>query len=134
MSSKVQSEPPAAPPVPTDASTKKNIRKKHTKNSLEYQKEKKKRRALFGEISSTTIFDKDLVGGETGSKPAPDMQSIQETKVKKTWKERIIIPHDSKWKAIFDVFILFLVGYSCVKSVYYLAFEPLKNDNGFNFD
>ena len=54
--------------------------------------------------------------------------------MKKTWKERIIIPHDSKWKAIFDVFILLLVGYSCVKSVYYLAFDPFKKETSFNFD
>jgi hypothetical protein len=102
---------------------------------LEYQKEKKKKRAHFGEISSTTIFDKDLVGGETGSKPALDAKSIEESqKEKKTWKERIIIAHDSKWKAIFDVFILLLVGYSCVKTVYYLAFEPKKDDNGFNLN
>ena len=63
------------------------------------------------------------------------MQSVENShKEKKTWKERIIIPHDSKWKAIFDVFILLLVGYSCVISVYYIAFAPKKGDNSFNYD
>ena len=37
-------------------------------------------------------------------------------------KERIIISANSKWKAIFDMFILFLVGYSCITSMYYAAF------------
>ena len=53
---------------------------------------------------------------------------------KKSWKERILIPYDSKWKAIFDVFILLLVGYSCVISVYYIAFEAKKNEHSFNID
>lgn len=131
MSTKVQSEPEGL----HGPNRKFSVRKKCIKNSQEHLKEKKKRRALYGEISSTTIFDKDLVGGETGTKPVQDMQSVENShKEKKTWKERIIIPHDSKWKAIFDVFILLLVGYSCVISVYYIAFEPKKGDNSFNID
>ena len=67
MSSKVQSEPEFAHlPV---LNKKASLRKKCIRNSSDHLKEKKKRRALFGEISSTTIFDKDLVGGETGTKP-----------------------------------------------------------------
>lgn len=63
------------------------------------------------------------------------MQSNEKSdKEKKPWKERIIIPLDSKWKAIFDVFILILVGYSCVISVYFIAFEPSKKADTFGFD
>ena len=40
----------------------------------------------------------------------------------KSFKERIIIPHDSHGKAIFEVMILLLVGYSCVTSMLYTAF------------
>lgn len=38
-------------------------------------------------------------------------------------KERIIISANSKWKAIFDVVILLLVGYSCVTSMFYASFS-----------
>jgi hypothetical protein len=51
------------------------MRKKQIKNSQEHLKEKKKRRALYGEISSTTIFDKDLVGDQTGTKPVQDLHA-----------------------------------------------------------
>ena len=37
-------------------------------------------------------------------------------------KERIIIRHDAGWKSVFDVVILLLVGYSCITSLYYVAF------------
>jgi len=42
-------------------------------------------------------------------------------------KERIIISANSKWKAIFDVMILLLVGYSCVMSMFYAAFSTIEN-------
>lgn len=38
-------------------------------------------------------------------------------------KERIVIGANNKYKAIFDVLILLLVGYSCVTSMFYAAFE-----------
>ena len=40
-----------------------------------------------------------------------------------TFKDKIIINSDSRTKAIFDMYILFLVGYSCVTSVYSVAFQ-----------
>lgn len=42
--------------------------------------------------------------------------------MKKTFKERIIISSDSKWKSIFDIFIIILVGYSCATNMYYVSF------------
>ena len=42
---------------------------------------------------------------------------------KKTCKESLVISHESKWKSYFDVVILFMVGYSCFTSIYYLAFS-----------
>jgi hypothetical protein len=58
------------------------------------------------------------------------MQTTDEKHVKKkskSFKERIIIPHDSQYKAIFEVVILLLVGYSCVTSMLYTAFDPPTN-------
>ena len=51
-------------------------------------------------------------------------QNDEKEFVKKTksFKERIIIPHDSQGKALFEVVILLLVGYSCVTSMLYTAF------------
>lgn len=46
---------------------------------------------------------------------------------KKSWKEKIIIRVDSKWKPIFDIFILIFVGYSCITTLYYIAFEEPKD-------
>jgi len=45
----------------------------------------------------------------------------------KQCKDKIIISSTSKWKAIFDVFILLLVGYSCITSMLYVAFTT-SND------
>ena len=38
------------------------------------------------------------------------------------FKYRIIIKHDAPWKSVFDVVILLLVGYSCITSLFYVAF------------
>lgn len=42
-------------------------------------------------------------------------------------KERIIIKHDATWKSVFDVVILLLVGYSCISSLFYVAFDQPSN-------
>lgn len=39
----------------------------------------------------------------------------------------MIIHPDSKWKSIFDVWILVLVGYSCITNIYYTAFSVEKD-------
>ena len=38
-----------------------------------------------------------------------------------------MISADSKWKSFFDIWILFLVGYSCFSSLYYVAFVTPTN-------
>jgi len=44
------------------------------------------------------------------------------------WYHKLIIsPAHSPWKRYFDVWVLILVGYSCVTSLYYVAFgQPDK--------
>ena len=44
-----------------------------------------------------------------------------------TWKESLIISSGSSGKAIFDVIILFFVGYSCVTSVFNVSFKFTEN-------
>ena len=54
------------------------------------------------------------------------------SKAKKPLKELVVIPVTSKWKAIFDVFILFCVGFSCVFSMYHVSFPKTStNPNAF---
>jgi len=38
-------------------------------------------------------------------------------------KDKIIIAHDNKAKAFFDIFILLIVGYSCVSTMLMIAFD-----------
>ena len=39
---------------------------------------------------------------------------------------KMIIHPDSSWKALFDVWILLLVGYSCISNIYFTAFSVEK--------
>lgn len=38
-------------------------------------------------------------------------------------KDKIIIGSDNQYKAIFDIFVLLMVLYSCIHSVFDVAFE-----------
>lgn len=48
---------------------------------------------------------------------------MEEKKAKKTWKDKLIIRPDNKYKQAFDIWIGILVAYSCTVSVYYASFE-----------
>lgn len=55
----------------------------------------------------------------------PEGEELIEEKI--SFADRIIIQHDAPWKSVFDVVILFLVGYSCISSLYYVAFVSPSN-------
>lgn len=63
-------------------------------------------------------------GGTTGSssKNNDDMIYMQgATDKNSSWnkvKDRFIIGQRSRWKAIFDIWMLVLVGYSCFSTIY----------------
>lgn len=40
----------------------------------------------------------------------------------KAWYEKLIISHGNNYKQAFDVLVLLLVGYSCIMTVYQVAF------------
>jgi len=92
-------------------------------------KEKYKRKCLYGTRASSKIFESAAMscGGPWMSNVEKDPKE-QETKEVKSWKDKLIISEDNKQKAIFDVFVLFLVGYSCVTSVYYVSFNEINNE------
>lgn len=41
---------------------------------------------------------------------------------------KLIIHPDSKWKSIFDVFVLLLVAYSCITSLLNATFQIVQSD------
>ena len=99
--------------------------------------EQRKKKIIYGSRASSKIFESarsntpvDWLSGENQTNK-PDFEIKDQ---KKTCKERIIIDANNKWKAIFDVFILLLVGYSCVTSMLYAAFTPTNNEIQKNFD
>ena len=57
-----------------------------------------------------------------------DPKSHQERKL--SCKERLIIHPDNKLKSVFDMFVLMLVGYSCIINVILVAFiDELPEDD-----
>jgi hypothetical protein len=93
---------------------------------------KKRVRLLYGNrctlhIEAPNDFDELNDNHQHLDESLEKPESIEEEqlnvkKKKKTFKEYLIIPADSKWKSFFDIWILFLVGYSCFTSMYYVAF------------
>ena len=52
--------------------------------------------------------------------------------IKKNWYDRLIIsPKNSPMKRYFDLLVLLLVGYSCITSLYYVAFAHSHNIFGY---
>ena len=51
-------------------------------------------------------------------------QESEEEPVKKSFVERyLIISPEAKWKSIFDIIILFMVGYSCFVNMFAFAYD-----------
>jgi hypothetical protein len=51
----------------------------------------------------------------------------------KSFKDRIIISCENPYKAVFDIIILLLVGYSCVTTVYLVSFNPEIHHGDFTY-
>ena len=87
-------------------------------------------RLLFGKRCSLEFEDSENHhhSENSGNKDVVELLEIEEfeqpvVERKKSFREYLIIPADSKWKSFFDIWILFLVGYSCFTSMYYVAFQ-----------
>ena len=91
------------------------------------EKEKKRRRALYGTRASSKIFDQAITSRPdygNQSTAETDKKAIQEERGSKmSCKEWIVISQDNKIKAVFDMFVLFCVCYSCFVNVYYVSFS-----------
>ncbi len=99
-------------------------------------KERLKRKALYGTRASSKIFESAAMncGGPWSISNVEKNPTEQESKENKTWKDKLIIAENNRYKAIFDVFILFLVGYSCVTCVFYASFTETDNQALITFD
>jgi hypothetical protein len=91
--------------------------------------ERKRRKALYGTRASSKIFESAAITSRRQWVNGIDKNSenLDNKGSQKQCKDKIIISSTSKWKAIFDVFILLLVGYSCITSMLYVAFTT-SND------
>lgn len=62
---------------------------------------------------------------------AQEEESSEEEQVEQSGEtnffDQFIISRESEWKSVFDIWVLVLVGYSCIASLYYVAFSsPTK--------
>ena len=82
---------------------------------------------LYGSRGLTRIFESATVNNNYRLLGDDKVNKEEVKNEKMPIKERIIISANSKWKAIFDVLILLLVGYSCVMSMFYAAFSTIDD-------
>lgn len=63
-------------------------------------------------------------------------QDLEKLSKDKSFKDRIIISCENKYKAVFDILVLILVGYSCVTTMYLVSFNPeiVHGDFTYYFD
>ena len=109
---------------PNEAVNRRMIQRRIKQSNFE-ETERKRRKALYGTRASSKIFDSPAITSRRTYGSGVNKTGVEmDTKVpSKSCKDRIIISQTSKWKAIFDVVILILVGYSCVTSMLYVAFK-----------
>lgn len=82
---------------------------------------------LYGSRGLTRIFESATVNNNYRLLGEDKVNKEEVNRERLPIKERIIISANSKWKAIFDVLILLLVGYSCVMSMFYAAFSTIDD-------
>lgn len=101
------------------------------------ENERRKKKVLYGTRASSKIFESARSNTQVDWLSGDNQNNKQDQESKdqqRSCRERIIIDAENKWKAIFDVFILLLVGYSCVTSMLYAAFTPTDNEIQIVFD
>ena len=112
-----------APPADEKEGKKVAIKKPKSGNLEEI--ERRKRKALYGTRASSKIFESAAFTSRRTWVAGNNKLNIdnESKETEKSCKEYVIIDSDSQWKAIFDIFNLLLVGYSCVTSMFYVAFS-----------
>lgn len=90
------------------------------RNRLQLSNEEfyRKQKILYG---TRTKADSVQVAANLSS--IHNKEDLKKSEKKKTFSEKLIISYDSRCKAIFDIWIVLLVGYSCPTSMFYVAFS-----------
>ena len=98
------------------------------------QHTQKKMQMLYGKRASCHILSKNFnfalpMGANDFIMECCDRHaqiSGSDTEVEVPFMDRLVIPHDSMFKSRLDGFIMVLVLYSCITSLYNSAFTPLS--------
>ena len=110
-----------------------NSKAKKGKEANKLYFDKSKRKALYGQRASSKIFESATLQQKRPTSNGNKATNNAINSEQKTWKEKIIIPSESKKKAIFDMFIMGLVLYSCVNSMFYASFSQPAITDGYDF-
>ena len=96
---------------------------------------KNKIRCIYGTRASSRILSEKASSQDSNkpdaekAKPKHDHHGHgHNAEPEKSLLEKMIIRKESTWKSIFDIFILFCVGYSCITAIYNVAFSPKLNN------
>jgi len=84
---------------------------------------------MYGVHTAQSIIQKKWTRRKSDGGPIAEDTKAQVV----SWNKKIIINPDNKIKAIFDIFILFLVGYSCVTTVYKVAFQEQADNHSISY-
>ena len=73
------------------------------------------------------ITESQIRVNDNRSKSYSKTREDDEVQKNRSFFDKLIISESSKWKAIFDIIVLLLVGYSCITSIFYVAFSAPTN-------
>lgn len=110
-----------------------NLQAKDAITGLADQKIRKKMHMLYGRRSSSHILHPTYNFMDRDTPPAfydSDIDGQDDDAnggLTKSFMDYFIIAADNPYKSKFDVFVLLLVGYSCITSLYNAAFTPLNH-------
>ena len=96
------------------------------KKGAAFDMERKRRVALYGMKADSHVFGRSVptvMNGQFAKEKKGKQRDKDDQDSKATWQEALIIKYDNPFKAMFDVFILFLVLYSCITSMFNSVFD-----------
>jgi hypothetical protein len=108
-------------------------REQHRENKKLYKRlndqdyKRKKRRAWYGSKQDIRVVD-NAIGANERNNPNQEggNKASSDESTNYNWKERFIISSENQYKAVFDIFVLLMVLYSCVISVFEVSFDSMS--------
>ena len=100
------------------------------RRNANFENDRKRRISLFGQKANSHMFDQ-AAKIQRNAAIKVNRNANEEVKEENdqttSWSEFIIIGYENRSKAIFDVFVLFFVLYSCITSMFNSVFETSEN-------